>query len=254
MLSFSYDVVEWRLTRPRWPLSPRSLWSQCGMSARVRVGTLGWTWSLLVSPRGRGGEIASCCLGAWLRQRERSLQGLVSSLACLSQYNWALVVWAYTAGVFGLSTNRCLEIPGVLWPRQKGFNALLAIIKINNWPLVTKRILLNRFMIHCFLCGYGYRRILSNISSVERFYVDVVGPVGPSATDRFLSVLQLPIGGRSRANLSWEKNTVMQIIRLSAVAYSKRYSKVLEYEYRVKTAALGTLKRYSILSLTLYLE
>jgi hypothetical protein len=34
----------------------------------------------------------------------------------------------------------------------------------------------------------------------------------------------------------------------------KRYSKALEYEYRVKTAALGTLKRYSIISLTLYLE
>jgi hypothetical protein len=34
----------------------------------------------------------------------------------------------------------------------------------------------------------------------------------------------------------------------------KRYSKALEYEYRVKTAALGTLKRYFILSLTLYLE
>jgi hypothetical protein len=43
-------------------------------------------------------------------------------------------------------------------------------------------------------------------------------------------------------------------VRLSAVAYSKRYSKALEYEYRVKTAALDTLKRYSILSLTLYLE
>jgi hypothetical protein len=36
--------------------------------------------------------------------------------------------------------------------------------------------------------------------------------------------------------------------------YSKGYSKALKYEYRVKTAALGTLKRYSILSLTLYLE
>jgi hypothetical protein len=36
--------------------------------------------------------------------------------------------------------------------------------------------------------------------------------------------------------------------------YSKGYSKALEYEYRVKTTALGTLKRYSILSLTLYLE
>jgi hypothetical protein len=32
------------------------------------------------------------------------------------------------------------------------------------------------------------------------------------------------------------------------------YSKTLEYEYKVKTAALGTLKRYSIISLTLYLE
>jgi hypothetical protein len=32
------------------------------------------------------------------------------------------------------------------------------------------------------------------------------------------------------------------------------YSKVLEYEYRVKTVALDTLKRYSIISLTLHLE
>jgi hypothetical protein len=32
------------------------------------------------------------------------------------------------------------------------------------------------------------------------------------------------------------------------------YSKALEYEYRVKTVALGTLKRYSIISRTLYLE
>jgi hypothetical protein len=43
-------------------------------------------------------------------------------------------------------------------------------------------------------------------------------------------------------------------VRLPAVDTLKRYSKALEYEYRVKTAALGTLKRYSILSLTLYLE
>jgi hypothetical protein len=42
--------------------------------------------------------------------------------------------------------------------------------------------------------------------------------------------------------------------RLAAVGTLKRYSKALEYEYRVKTAALDTLKRYSILSLTLYLE
>jgi hypothetical protein len=43
-------------------------------------------------------------------------------------------------------------------------------------------------------------------------------------------------------------------LRLPAVGTLKQYSKALEYEYRVKTAALGTLKRYSILSLTLYLE
>jgi hypothetical protein len=44
------------------------------------------------------------------------------------------------------------------------------------------------------------------------------------------------------------------MLRLPAVGTLKRYSKALEYEYRVKTAALGTLKRYSILSLTLYLK
>jgi hypothetical protein len=43
-------------------------------------------------------------------------------------------------------------------------------------------------------------------------------------------------------------------LRIPAVGTLKRYSKALEYEYRVKTAALDTLKRYSILSLTLYLE
>jgi hypothetical protein len=44
------------------------------------------------------------------------------------------------------------------------------------------------------------------------------------------------------------------MVRLPAVGYSKGYSKALEYEYRVKIAALGTLKRYFIISLTLYLE
>jgi hypothetical protein len=44
------------------------------------------------------------------------------------------------------------------------------------------------------------------------------------------------------------------LLRLPAAGTLKRYSKALEYEYRVKTAALGTLKWYSILSLTLYLE
>jgi hypothetical protein len=44
-------------------------------------------------------------------------------------------------------------------------------------------------------------------------------------------------------------------VRLPAVVGTlKGYSKVLEYEYRVKIAALVTLKRYSIISLTLYLE
>jgi hypothetical protein len=46
----------------------------------------------------------------------------------------------------------------------------------------------------------------------------------------------------------------LRVLRLSTVGTLKRYSKALEYEYRVKTAALSTLKRYSILSLTLYLE
>jgi hypothetical protein len=41
--------------------------------------------------------------------------------------------------------------------------------------------------------------------------------------------------------------------RLSAAGYS-RYFKALEYEYRVKTIVLGTIKRYSIFSLILYLE
>jgi len=36
--------------------------------------------------------------------------------------------------------------------------------------------------------------------------------------------------------------------------FYKMNSKTLEYEYRVKTDALDTLKRYFILSLTLYLE
>jgi hypothetical protein len=43
-------------------------------------------------------------------------------------------------------------------------------------------------------------------------------------------------------------------LRLPAAGTLKRYSKALEYEYKVKTVALDTLKRYSIISLTLYLE
>jgi hypothetical protein len=47
-------------------------------------------------------------------------------------------------------------------------------------------------------------------------------------------------------------NVVM--LRLPVVGTLKWYSKALEYEYRVKIVALGTLKQYSILSLALYLE
>jgi hypothetical protein len=42
------------------------------------------------------------------------------------------------------------------------------------------------------------------------------------------------------------------LLRLPAVGTLKGYSKALEYEYRVKTAALGTLKRYSILSHSIF--
>jgi hypothetical protein len=52
-------------------------------------------------------------------------------------------------------------------------------------------------------------------------------------------------------SMNWWKR---ENLRLPAVGTLKRYFKALEYEYRVKTAALVTLKRYSIFSLTLYLE
>jgi hypothetical protein len=50
------------------------------------------------------------------------------------------------------------------------------------------------------------------------------------------------------------KTAALGTLKLPAVGTLKRYSKALEYEYKVKTDALGTLKRYSIISLTLYLE
>jgi glutathione S-transferase len=56
------------------------------------------------------------------------------------------------------------------------------------------------------------------------------------------------------ARLAQSKYLAGDVLRLAAVDTLKRYFKALEYEYRVKTVALGTLKRYSILSLTLYLE
>jgi hypothetical protein len=51
-----------------------------------------------------------------------------------------------------------------------------------------------------------------------------------------------------------EGRSEMSPLRLAVVGTLKGYSKVLEYEYRVKIVALGTLKQYSIFSLTLYLE
>jgi hypothetical protein len=57
-----------------------------------------------------------------------------------------------------------------------------------------------------------------------------------------------------------EKRACFQIgtnerdLRVPIVGTLKRYFKALEYEYRVKTVVLCTLKQYSILSLTLYLE
>jgi hypothetical protein len=50
------------------------------------------------------------------------------------------------------------------------------------------------------------------------------------------------------------RRTTRREARLAAEDALKRYYKVKEYEYRVKTVVLGTLKRCSIISLTLYLE
>jgi hypothetical protein len=63
----------------------------------------------------------------------------------------------------------------------------------------------------------------------------------------------LPNRNNMTKNKSNEVSITVTVVRLPVVGTLKRYSKALEYEYRVKTAALGTLKRYSIISLTLYL-
>jgi hypothetical protein len=65
----------------------------------------------------------------------------------------------------------------------------------------------------------------------------------------FVFPVEVEVPGKEK-----EVSSCVGILTLAAVGYSKGYSKALEYEYRVKTAALGTLKRYSIFSLTLYLE
>jgi hypothetical protein len=44
-------------------LSPRCLWGQCGVPVPVRVGSLGWTQSLPVPPKGQdGGVVVSPCV------------------------------------------------------------------------------------------------------------------------------------------------------------------------------------------------
>jgi hypothetical protein len=57
-----------------------------------------------------------------------------------------------------------------------------------------------------------------------------------------------------KSTVLWARRQLYHSLTLPAVGTLKRYSKALEYEYRVKTVALGTLKRYSIISLNLYLE
>jgi hypothetical protein len=59
---------------------------------------------------------------------------------------------------------------------------------------------------------------------------------------------------RTQKTLTSSRTAVAPAPGLTLPDTLKRYSKTLEYEYRVKTAALDTLKRYSIPSLTLYLE
>jgi hypothetical protein len=61
-------------------------------------------------------------------------------------------------------------------------------------------------------------------------------------------------GARAHLFIPRHPTTGVPHAKTTRVGTLKRYSKALEYEYRVKTAALVTLKRYSIISLTLYLE
>jgi ABC-type phosphate transport system permease subunit len=70
---------------------------------------------------------------------------------------------------------------------------------------------------------------------------------------KFLGTKQ-PLHNHNQQSSLAEGTIGLLLLRLPVVDTLKRYFKALEYEYRVKTAALGTLKRYSILSLTLYLE
>jgi hypothetical protein len=66
--------------------------------------------------------------------------------------------------------------------------------------------------------------------------------------------MKVPGGKHWLANHCFRERAFAHISLDYRSEYSKGYSKALEYEYRVKTAALGTLKRYSIISLIVYLE
>jgi hypothetical protein len=54
----------------------------------------------------------------------------------------------------------------------------------------------------------------------------------------FVETRERVTGDGKQKAVSWSQ------VRLAAVGALKRYSKAIEYEYRVKTAALGILKRY----------
>jgi hypothetical protein len=59
---------------------------------------------------------------------------------------------------------------------------------------------------------------------------------------------------RVLGEVSFRIRTDVRGANTTSSEYFKGYSKVLVYEYRVKIITLDTLKRYSILSLTLYLS
>jgi hypothetical protein len=64
--------------------------------------------------------------------------------------------------------------------------------------------------------------------------------------------LIMSCGATGRCIVLYQRKT--RSIQKEAETTRSGYSKALEYKYRVKTVALGTLKRYYIISFTLYLE
>jgi hypothetical protein len=86
------------------------------------------------------------------------------------------------------------------------------------------------------------RNLVSEMIGMKK--TDLVNAAGSESTA--ISVMDQNLGRQGRSVSATE--------RCTDKTTRNWYSKALEYEYRVKTAVLGTLKRYSILSLTLYLE